>query len=138
METNKKVKDMPVAKLFWPPNKKFGMPKPYNDLINTLFPRDEQYDMMGSIVKYGMPQAGIHGSDEFKLPGHITFSDESKGSVAGPVRPGIPQGGHWGREIPGQETFTPSAFNLTQHPIDQLEKYFKKAEPKVKLLKGNQ
>jgi hypothetical protein len=82
------------------------------------------YDMEGYIKKYGEPDqsGGKHLTDEFKLPHHITFSDESiYHSEATP-------GGKWEKK---DETwhYTPSDFVIQQHGEEKLKKYFDEQEP---------
>ena len=66
--------------------------------------------------------SGGHGPDTFKLPNHMTFSDQSAYS-----NPNV-QGGKW--EQGGADTwaFTPSSLNLTQHSPAELSNYFKTRE----------
>ena len=86
------------------------------------------YDILGYLMKYGPPpKPPQHSTDEFKLPSHITFSDESRysGMSNGPV------GGKW-RKYPLARSgwsFEPSQFNLTQHGEEELRRYFKEVEP---------
>ena len=84
------------------------------------------YDMKGYVEKYGLPADYIAGkghlTDEFKLPHHITFSDESRYSFPGQL------GGKWVQRG-GVWHFYPSMFNIQQHGVDKLQKYFKNYEP---------
>jgi len=87
------------------------------------------YDMDGYRAKYGEPDQskGQHLTDEFKLPNHMTFSNESKYSKPGQ------EGGTWEKrgEKPDEEWhFHPSGFNLTQHSAEDLSDYFQKKEKK--------
>lgn len=94
----------------------------------------DQYDFGGYANKYGMmyksPQdmalshmaTGQHGSDEFKLPEHITFSTGSQYSA-----PDI-QGGQWQSGGTDRWQFTPSVQNLNNATPEQLADYFKNRE----------
>ena len=86
------------------------------------------YDMEGYIKKYGQPDQskGQHLTDEFKNPGHITFSKESKYSKPGQ------EGGEWkyldgnGRPMEekapgGQWHFYASPYNISQHSAQELQ-----------------
>lgn len=92
----------------------------------TIIPGD--YDYESYIAKYGnLPDQskGEHLSDEFKLPHHITFSDESIYST--PETPG----GHRERNEMGKWVYTPSDFVLSLHPPWELRDYFNKYEPEA-------
>lgn len=84
------------------------------------------YNLLGYIQKYGNPDTsnGQHLTDEFKLPNHITFSDQSIYS-----RPEM-QGGSWKQGGNDKWLFNPSDFNLKQHSAKDLINYFKKYERK--------
>lgn len=88
------------------------------------------YDVQGAWLADQLAGPGKHGSDVWKKPSHITFSDESMYST--------PQmtGGKWrpiGEES-GPWSFTPSPFNLWVTPVDVLKKYFREREPKSELI----
>jgi len=87
--------------------------------------KDQDYDMEGYITKYGKPDQskGQHLTDEFKLPHHITFSVDSKYSNE------KTKGGVWKKDEKGKWHYRPSKFVLTQHPMKELQWYFKKHEP---------
>lgn len=87
--------------------------------------RQAGYDMQGYIDKYGIPDQskGQHLTDEFKLPHHITFSDESIYSS------GETPGGKWQMGPDKTWHFYASPFNLQQHSADELQKYFRTREP---------
>lgn len=70
---------------------------------------------------------GQHYPDTYKLPNHMTFSDES--IYSNDKSPG----GHWGQED-GKDTFTPSEFNLKQHSPEEMQDYFNRVEPDSKLI----
>lgn len=88
------------------------------------------YDYAGYREKYGEPDmsGGKHLTDEFKLPEHITFSDDS--SYSGPGR----EGGKWRKNKDGQWTFEPSEFNLQQHSPEKLKEYFDNYSKQDKLI----
>ena len=66
------------------------------------------YDMAGYIAKYGQPDQskGQHLTDEFKLPDHMTFSDDSKYST--PETPG----GQWVQDAGKNWHFYASDYNV--------------------------
>ena len=66
--------------------------------------------------KYG------HLPDTYKLPNHMTFSDDSVYST--PEQ----QGGHWSRAADGKWVFWPSQYNMAQHPMRQMDSYFREVE----------
>jgi len=82
------------------------------------------YDMPGYIAKYGQPDQskGQHLTDEFKLPNHMTFSTDSKYSND------TQKGGEW-RQQNGVWHFYASPFNLQMHTAQELQDYFRRAEP---------
>jgi len=93
-----------------------------SDKFNSL--KSGDYDMEGFMRENPgfMPGPGQHYPDKFKLPGHITFSNESKYSTPDT------QGGQWTMLPDGRWTFTPSQFNLQQHSPQELQDYFNKYE----------
>ena len=69
-----------------------------------------------------------HWPDTYKLPSHITFSDESK------YHDDEHQGGHW-EQIEGNHwTFTPGPENLKHHSVQEMQDYFKEYEPDSELI----
>lgn len=73
--------------------------------------------------------AGEHGPDTYKKPWHPTFSDESMyNGVAGT------QGGTWGRDADGKDTFAPGKTNMQLHGLLGMMDYFDKNEPNATLL----
>lgn len=90
------------------------------------------YDMRGyySDNAAAAPNAeGQHYPDTYKKPWHPTFSDESMYSgVAGN------QGGTWGQDAAGKDTFTPGPTNVQLHGLLGLIDYFDKSEPDATLL----
>ena len=71
---------------------------------------------------------GQHYPDTYKLPNHITFSDESM------YHKGEDKGGHWGTDEQGRDTFTPGSTNLKNYSMEELQDYFKRVEPNAVLL----
>ena len=71
---------------------------------------------------------GQHYPDTYKLPNHMTFSDDSIYSGQNGN-----EGGHWGKED-NKWTFTPGKTNLQYHTIGEMKDYFKKVEPDSKLI----
>lgn len=78
------------------------------------------YDYFSYASKYGVPDQskGQHLSDEYKLPSHVTFSDESIYST--PEK----QGGHWTELSPGHWDYKPSKYVLENHSREELENLF--------------
>jgi len=103
-------------------------------------PDSPDYNTQAYVNKYGEPDQskGQHLTDEFKLPNHMTFSDQSSYS-----NPYDMQGGAWqrggspdfekpdGTIVPTKYwNFAPSQFNMTQHSPNELAKYFTTRENK--------
>lgn len=90
------------------------------------------YDMKGYYLDNPgtNPNAeGQHYPDTYKKPWHPTFSDESMyHGVAGN------QGGSWGTDADGKDTFTPGPTNIHLHGVLGLLDYFDKTEPNATLL----
>ncbi len=81
------------------------------------------YDIYGYTQKYGRPDQsrGQHLTDEFKLPQHITFSNES--IYSNPSQ----QGGTWKKE--GDKWhFYASPYNVKMIGADNLINYFNNVE----------
>ena len=92
------------------------------DQFGPAQPPPQDYDYAGYEKKYGPPDmsGGKHLTDEFKLPNHITFSDESVYSGKNGE-----QGGRW-RKLEGDHwEFTPGPSNLKHHSVKELQEYFK-------------
>lgn len=73
----------------------------------------------------GMDQADNgHYPDTFKLPNHITFSDQS-------MYHGVDgnEGGQWNQLEGDRWSFTPGATNFKNHSLPEMIDYFKKYEP---------
>lgn len=92
--------------------------------------KNKDYDMLGytlhhpiGALKHFINPNKYHGTDEFKYPSHITFSDESKYST--PEH----QGGHWEQDENGVWSFTPSQWNIQNAGgIENIQKYWNEAE----------
>ena len=80
--------------------------------------------MKGYIGKYRIPDQskGQHLTDEFKLPHHITFSDQSM------YHSDKTPGGRWDQREDVWH-YTPSDFVIQQQGADKLKSYFKDYEP---------
>ena len=89
---------------------------------------DPNYDYVAARAAGLKPDEHGHMPDTYKLPNHITFSDESK--YSSPEH----QGGHW-KHIEGNHwEFTPGPENLKYHSIQELRDYFKQMEPESTLI----
>lgn len=92
----------------------------------------QDYDMRGYYSDHpGVdPNAeGQHYPDTYKKPWHPTFSDESQYNGVGGQ-----QGGTWGTDAQGKDTFTPGPTNMQMHGLVGMLNYFDKVEPDVTLL----
>lgn len=87
---------------------------------------DYDYDSWKKANPDTQMSPGQHYPDTYKLPNHMTFSDESI------YHSDTTPGGHWGQED-GKDTFTPSEYNLKQHTPEEMQDYFKRVEPDVTL-----
>ena len=97
--------------------------------------QDTNYDESWYFAKYGRhPDYANweHWTDEFKMPNHITFSNESKYSKS------WQEWWVWWTDVNWKDTFTPSAFNLKNHSLQEMQDYFKKYEPNSTLILPNQ
>lgn len=82
---------------------------------------------------------GEHYPDTFKKPNHPTFSSESMYNDIPYWNPKTgdldkAEGGQWGKNAEGKDTFTPGRANLDHHSAQDLIDYFKKTEPDAVLL----
>lgn len=114
-----------------PPNAAAVSPPsaPTANAATTIAPlKGSDYDMAGYIAKYGQPDQskGQHLTDEFKMPSHISFSNESKYSKPGQ------EGGEWKKEADGKWHFYASPFNLTQHTPQEMQAEFDRINAKDK------
>lgn len=112
---------------------------PYNPFVN-LVPTDEDpfaakgaqssspppidYDYAGAAAAGLKPDERGHMPDTYKLPNHITFSNESvyhgKNGTAG---------GQWDKLPDDKWMFTPGRTNLENYSPIQLQQYFQQYEP---------
>lgn len=94
--------------------------------------QDKDYDMEAAKKAGVQPDERGHYPDTFKLPTHITFSDESM--YHNPIN----QGGHWDHVQGDEWNFTPGPANLQHHTVQELQDYFKKNEPNSHLILNDQ
>ena len=85
----------------------------------------EDYDYGGFKDKYGenaAPKGPLraHYTDEFKLPNHATFSNESRYSNP------LIQGGKWNMD---NKTFQPSGWNVQTNGLNAIVEYLRRADP---------
>lgn len=87
----------------------------------------EDYDLRGLWKAAGGFGSNGHAPDTFKKPNHPTFSDQSQyhGTNGN-------EGGKWD-QVDKQDRFTPGATNRKHYTAPQLQEYFDKREPGVKL-----
>ncbi len=105
-------------------------PEEQKNYDGKFSPKDKyDYDMQGWLKDHPNEEIkpGVHFPDTYKKPNHPTFSDESKYHGQDGT-----SGGHWGKED-GKDTFTPGETNMNYHTKKELEDYFAKHEPDVKL-----
>jgi hypothetical protein len=105
--------------------------KDYQDWLAAL-PENlrgtEDYDLRGAFLEGAKPEAG-HLTDQFKKPNHMTFSSDSQYSGRnGEV------GGRWEKSPDGKWTFYASPTNLKYHSAEELQDYFRRAEPGNRLV----
>lgn len=97
-------------------------------LLARMLVRGPDYDYPGYISKYGQPDqgVGVHLTDEFKLPSHATFSNDSRYSDGA--------AGDWVKDANGKWTFFASPQN-TDNTLGAsgLRQYFDKYEPTSQL-----
>lgn len=92
---------------------------------------DKDYDLRAQYKENPnvKPSANLHFSDKYKLPNHITFSDQSIYNGKGGA-----QGGKWG-SVNGKDVFYAAPQNIKNAGgEDNLKKYFQQYEPNVKLI----
>lgn len=93
--------------------------------IGKYIPKDIDYDYEAAEKAGEKPDARGHMTSKYKLPNHITFSDDSIYSDKG--------AGQW-RNVKGTWHFTPGATNLKHHSMEELRQYFRKYEPDAVLV----
>lgn len=88
------------------------------------------YDLRGAYKANAQEASNGHLPDTFKLPNHMTFSNESRYSTA--AQPG----GIWADATPGipddakkQWVFWASPTNLQYHSLPEMTDYFRQYEP---------
>ncbi len=81
------------------------------------------YDYKAAEAAGVKPDERGHMPDTYKLPNHITFSDQSK------YHGGKNQGGQWDMMPNQQWMFTPGQTNLQNYSVPQLQRYFEQNEP---------
>jgi hypothetical protein len=81
------------------------------------------YDLRGAWKENAQESANGHLPDTYKKPNHPTFSNES-------IYNGVEgmSGGQWLQTSKGWQ-FIPSATNLHNYPLPDLQRYFKTREP---------
>lgn len=84
---------------------------------------EADYDLRGAFQANSQQAANGHLPDTYKKPNHMTFSDESQYST-----PQMP-GGHWSDAGNDKWAFWASPTNIQQHPINEIARYFREAEP---------
>jgi hypothetical protein len=86
------------------------------------------YDMAGALAAGIKPDERGHMPDTYKLPNHITFSNESTYSGKNGA-----EGGQWATLPYGEPKqhwmFTPGKTNLQNYTPQQLGQYFQEQEP---------
>jgi hypothetical protein len=89
---------------------------------------EKDYDLRGYYKAGGKLTSGAHLPDTFKKPSHPTFSEESK--YSGPGN----EGGKWIKDKQGNYIgFQAGAGNLQYHTPEDMQRYFDKYEPGLKL-----
>jgi hypothetical protein len=88
-------------------------------------PDSRDYDMAGfekAVAEGRLPQhpegEDVHYPDNFKMPNHITFSDQSDYSNE------FEKGGKWVKGGADQSLFIPSEHNLKNTPPEKIAEYF--------------
>lgn len=88
---------------------------------------EQDYDLRGAFLSNAAAAANGHLPDTYKLPNHMTFSNESMYST--PQEPG----GNW-QEDNGRWSFWASPTNLAKHSAADLAAYFRQYEPDASLI----
>lgn len=83
------------------------------------------YDMEGALRAGIKPDEFGHMPDTYKLPNHMTFSEDSVYST--PEQ----RGGRWIEGEDGQWVFWPSEYNMAQHPMSEMQDYFERVEQNI-------
>ena len=91
----------------------------------------DDYDMHGAFAAGVQPDERGHLPDTYKLPNHITYSEESLAAA----KKGAPPAGRWAGDDETGWSFYASPTNIENAGgVDALTKYFRKNEPGVKLI----
>lgn len=98
--------------------------------IDDYTDNPQHYDYESAKSAGFKPDSRGHWPDTYKLPSHITFSDESQYNDGG--------AGHWEKMKDGKWSFTPGPTNLKYHSMNELRSYFKKYEPDSVLIEPKQ
>ena len=105
------------------------IPVEYDPFGQQAGGEDSNYDYAAAQAAGVKPDERGHWPDTYKLPGHITFSDESKyNGVNGN------QGGRWEQAAGKHWIFTAGPTNLRNYTPEQLRSYFEKYEPDSTLI----
>lgn len=104
----------------------YNKPDPTNSYAGSM-----SRDVMGGDYDYGafkmsgqQQSDNGHYPDTYKLPNHMTFSEESQYSG----KDGN-EGGHWSQLGEDRWSFKPGATNYQNHSSDDMQDYFKAVEP---------
>jgi hypothetical protein len=93
---------------------------------------EADYDYAAAQRAGVQPDERGHMPDTYKLPNHITFSDESM------YHGDENEGGHWSQLADDRWSFTPGPANLQHHTMQEMRDYFKKHEPDAVFMPGQQ
>jgi len=83
----------------------------------------EDYDLQGAWAGGVAPAPNGHLPDTYKLPNHMTFSNDSQYSNAQHT------GGQWQQDPNGKWVFWASPFNMNTQGASTLADYFRMREP---------
>lgn len=111
----------------------------FNQSVRTgrLVGRDKHdYDLMGYWKEHGNVdlEPDTHLPDTYKKPNHPTFSNESNYHGTDDQNGGKFEGGEWGKDSKGKDTFTPGKTNFDYHTPQEMIDYFKEREPDSQLI----
>jgi len=90
--------------------------------LSSNLQNEGDYDLRGAWLGNAAEAANGHLPDTYKLPNHMTFSDESRYSTK--QNPG----GHWSGDN-NIWTFWASPENLNHHSASEMADYFRAYEP---------
>lgn len=83
----------------------------------------DDYDLRGAWAGNIAPAPNGHLPDTYKLPNHMTFSDESQYSTPEHT------GGQWRQDGSGKWVFWASPYNMNTQGAATLAEYFRQREP---------